>query len=64
MDSAPPRRGFFLPSAGCRPAISTDFQLCTVSDFFTGTPGLIEMGFEFLQDFNFWGLNFPEESQM
>ena len=30
----------------------------------TGTHGLFEMGFEFLQDFNFWGLDFPEESHI
>lgn len=30
----------------------------------TGTAGLMEMGFEFLQDFNFWGLDFPEESEL
>jgi hypothetical protein len=30
----------------------------------TGTPGLVEMGFEFLQDFNFWGLDFPQETQL
>jgi len=29
----------------------------------TGTAGLTEVGFEFLQDFNFWGLDFPEESR-
>jgi hypothetical protein len=27
----------------------------------SGTAGLIELGFEFLQDLNFWGLDFPEE---
>jgi len=30
----------------------------------TGTAGLAEMGFEFLQQFNFWGLDFPQESQL
>ena len=29
----------------------------------TGTAGQTEVGFEFLQDFNFWGLDFPEESR-
>jgi hypothetical protein len=29
----------------------------------TGAAGLMEIGFEFLQDFNFWGLDFPEESR-
>lgn len=27
----------------------------------SGTAGLLELGFEFLQDVNFWGLDFPEE---
>jgi hypothetical protein len=30
----------------------------------TGTAGLLEIGFEFLQEFNFWGLNFPEEGDL
>jgi hypothetical protein len=29
----------------------------------SGTAGLIELGFEFSQDINFWGLEFPEESR-
>jgi hypothetical protein len=29
----------------------------------SGTAGLLELGFEFLQDVNFWGLDFPEEEQ-
>ena len=27
----------------------------------SGTAGLLELGFEFLQDANFWGLEFPDE---
>ena len=30
----------------------------------SGTAGLTELGFEFLQDFNFWGLDFPEQEQL
>ena len=30
----------------------------------SATPGLNEMGFEFLEQLNFWGLDFPEESQL
>jgi len=29
----------------------------------SGTAGLLEIGFEFLQDINFWGLDFPEEER-
>ena len=34
-----------------------------VHRYATGTAGLMEVGFEFLQETNFWGLDFPEESQ-
>jgi len=27
----------------------------------TGTAGLVELGFEFVQDFNFWGIDFPDD---
>jgi hypothetical protein len=30
----------------------------------TGAAGLVEVGFEFLQEMNFWGLDFPEETQL
>jgi hypothetical protein len=30
----------------------------------TGIPGLLEMGFEFLQNINFWGLDFPQETEL
>ena len=30
----------------------------------SGTAGLVEMGFEFLQNFNFWGIDFPEEADL
>jgi hypothetical protein len=30
----------------------------------TGIAGPLEMGFEFLQDFNFWGLDFPQETEL
>jgi len=29
-----------------------------------GAGGLAELGFEFTQEVNFWGLNFPDEKMM
>ena len=37
---------------------------CIVHRRATGNAGIIEMGFEFNQEANFWGLDFPEEGRL